>query len=264
MSSRTALLTVDSRSIHLWCAFADEICDEELLAQYETLLSQDEQQRRSRFVFPRDQHRYLVTRALVRTVLSRYASVAPTEWTFAANAYGRPDIANDYARARDISFNISHSGGLIVLGVAHRCAIGVDTENYRARQPSIEIAERFFAPSEVAALRALPTALQPRRFFEYWTLKESYVKARAMGLSIPLDRFSVRFAGERHVALSIDGDLGDSPSRWRLWQFSIAGDCLTAVCAERTGSDVPRLIVKKIVPLGEEHDLDARDLRTSV
>ncbi len=263
MSSKTAPLKLDSHSIHLWCAFVDEICDEELLARYETLLSQDEQQRRSRFVFPRDQHRHLVTRALVRTVLSRYASVAPTEWTFATNAYGRPGIANDHAQARDISFNISHTDGLVVLGVAHKCALGVDTENYRVRQAPIEIADRFFDPSEAAALRALPTDLQTRRFYEYWTLKESYVKARAMGLSVPLNTFRVRFAGERHVALAIDVDPGDSRSRWHLWQFSIASDCLTAVCAERTGSDVPRLIVKKVVPFGEEHALDARDLRTS-
>jgi len=199
----------------------------------------------------------------VRTVLSRYADLAPAEWVFASNAYGRPEIANDHGPARDISFNVSHTSGLIVLGVAHRRALGVDTENARTRHAPVDIAERFFARAEVAALRALPKELQQRRFFEYWTLKESYVKARAMGLSIPLDKFELRFDGDRNVAIRIDGDEREGPSRWRLWQFSIAADYLIAVCAERTGSDVERLELRKIVPLGAEHTLAREGLRTS-
>lgn len=233
------------------------------MEQYEQLLSHDEQQRRWRFVFPRDQHRYLVTRALVRTVLSRYVDVAPAQWTFVANAHGRPEIANDHPGASDLSFNISHTANLIVLAVSHGRALGVDTENTRVRPAPVEIADRYFAPSEAAALRVLPKDRQPQRFFEYWTLKESYVKARAIGLSVPLHRFSVQFVGDRHVALAMDGDLGDSPERWHLWQFAVGDDCLAAVCAERMGGDEPRLVVKRIVPLGDEHALDVHGMRTS-
>ena len=254
---------IDSSEVRLWCAFFKEIRDQALLEQYRGLLSEDEERRRSRFVLSRDRHRYLVTRALVRTVLSRYADVAPTQWTFASNAFGRPEVSNDDADARDLSFNISHTNSLIVLGLARRHAIGVDTEDVRARRAPIEIAERFFAPEEVAALNALPVELQQQRFFEYWTLKECYVKARARGLTIAPDKLRLRFIGDRHIVISINGDQGDSPARWYFWQFTV-GDHLSAVCAERTGNDVPRLVVKKIVPLGAEVDLEARNLRTSV
>ena len=124
-------------------------------------------------MFARDQHRYLVTRALARTVLSRYADIAPAELTFAANAYGCPEITNRHAYARDISFSISHTSSLIVLGIAQRRALGVDTENACIRKAPVEIAERFSAPHEVAALHALPQEHQQQRFFEYRTLKES-------------------------------------------------------------------------------------------
>jgi 4'-phosphopantetheinyl transferase len=164
--------------------------------------------------------------------------VAPAEWAFASNAFGRPEVANDHAQAKDISFNISHTNSLIVLGVARRRALGVDTENACHGQVPARIAGRFFAPDEVAALYALPAELQQRRFFEYWTLKESYIKARAMGLSLPLNKFSFQFVDDRQVAISIDRDQGDSPSRWRFWQLSIAGDYPTAVCVERLGGDV--------------------------
>jgi 4'-phosphopantetheinyl transferase len=254
---------LDLDSIHLWCTFFSEIRDAALLREYARLLSEAEQQRRSRFVYTRDQQRYLVTRALVRTVLSRYTEIAPADLTFATNAYGRPHIANQHPHAMDISFSISHTSSLIVLGIAHRRALGVDTENACTRQAPVEIAEQFFAPHEVAALYALPREHQQRRFFEYWTLKESYVKARAMGLSLPLDTFSFQFVGDRRIAISIDTDERDSPSQWLLWQFSLASEYLIAVCAERSRSDVPRLLLKEIVPLVREGTLAAQQLRMS-
>jgi 4'-phosphopantetheinyl transferase len=251
------------RDVHVWCTFFDEIRDETLLEEYERLLSADERERRSRFVFPRDRHRFLVTRALVRTVLSRYADVAPADWTFVVNTYGRPEIAPRHPRAGMLSFNVSHTHSLVVLGVGCGRALGVDTENVRARQAPLEIAERFFAPTEVAALRALPEADQSRRFFEYWTLKEAYGKARSMGLSLPLREFAVRFIGNRGLVLSVEGEVAHAVSPWQLWQFSVAEDYLVAVCAGRIEPGQARLVLKRVVPLRAEEDLDARELRTS-
>ena len=59
---------------------------------YRALLSHDEHERMARLVFERDRRRFLLTRALVRTMLSRYAAVAPADWTFIANVHGRPEI----------------------------------------------------------------------------------------------------------------------------------------------------------------------------
>jgi 4'-phosphopantetheinyl transferase len=47
-----------------------------------------------RFRFGNDQRRYLLTLVLLRTVLSRYAVLDPAQWSFALNAYGKPEIAN--------------------------------------------------------------------------------------------------------------------------------------------------------------------------
>jgi 4'-phosphopantetheinyl transferase len=258
---RTMIL--DSDSIHLWCAFYDEIRDEPLLEEYERLLSRSEWQRRSRFIFAHDQHRFLVTRALLRAVLSRYvADVAPAEWRFAPNVHGRPEIVNDHPAARRVSFNISHTGSLVVLALTHSRELGVDTENVRRAAP-LEIADRFFAPAEVASLHALPPEAQQRRFLEYWTLKESYIKARTMGLSIPLDTFSFEFVGNSGVVMRMDTEQPASAANWWLWQFSVRGDYLIALCAERGGSNVPRLLLKETVPLLTEHDLTVKELRVS-
>src|SRR5436305_14715364 len=94
-------------TVHVWVTFSSDIVEERLLEGYLELLSVEERERRQRFHYERDRHRYLVTRALVRDVLSRYVPVRPQDWVFAANAYGRPNIVNEAGRAAGLRFNVS-------------------------------------------------------------------------------------------------------------------------------------------------------------
>jgi 4'-phosphopantetheinyl transferase len=259
--ARLTMLDLDRGQIHLWMAFFDEIRDVGLLQRYDRLLAPDEREQRHRFHFEIDRHRYLVTRALARTVLSRYAAVEPEEWTFAANAYGKPAIANADRSAQHINFNISHTKSLVLLGVTSDGALGVDVENCRSREAPLKIANQFFAPEELAELQALPRAQQHDRFFEYWTLKESYIKARGMGLSIPLGWFSFHFPGERTVRVSMRPQLNDRSSRWRFWQLRPTVSYLAAVCAEAAEAS-QQLVTRKVVPLLREEVFDCAPVRT--
>ncbi len=235
--------------IHLWLAFYDEIIEEGLHSAYRKLLDAAEKEQEPRFYFPSDRRRYLITRALVRTVLSRYIPIHPREWIFSNNAYGRPDIVNAQARNECLSFNISHTHSLIVLGVCKRRALGVDVENIRAREVAIDVADRYFAPEEVAALTAVAPHQQQYRFFEYWTFKESYIKARGMGLSLPLDKFSFHYPDDHAVEIAIHPDLADDAARWQFWQFRPAPEYLVAICAERVGAQSPSLVIRQAIPL---------------
>ncbi len=247
--------------IHLWLASYDEIANGSLHSAYRGLLSDAERAQEPRFYFARDRRRYLVTRALVRTVLSRYApSVRPEEWVFSKNAYGRPQVVN--AAGRDLTFNISHTHSLIVLGITHGRELGVDVENVVTRRVSIDVADHFFAPVEVADLAQLPPHEQQFRFFEYWTFKESYIKARGMGLSLPLDEFSFHYPDDNAVELDINPVLADDPERWQLWQLRPSPEYLVAVCAERVGSE-PTLIIRKTVPMLTESLIEPDLLRLS-
>src|SRR6185437_316076 len=256
----TILLT--PAEIHLWLAFYDEIADERLLSEYRALLNSEEKEQQSRFYFAKDRLRYLVTRALVRTVLSRYVSLEPGEWVFTVNAYGCPEIANAQGREACLSFNISHTDSLIVLGVTKSRALGVDVENFRAREISIDIADRYFAPIEVAALSAVSPHQQQYRFFEYWTFKESYIKARGMGLSLPLDKFSFHYPHDRAVEIAIDPELADDAARWQFWQFQPRPEYLAAICAERVDQPT-KLIVRQAVPMQSEKSFTPEFLRVS-
>ncbi len=231
----------------------------DLLQRYRALLSPPELQAQQRFHFEKDRHRYLVTRALVRTVLSRYAPIAPQDWVFAANAYGKPSVAHSAAVAQTLSFNVSHTHDLVLVGVTRGAALGVDVESTQ-RGAALDAAQAFFAPSEVADLAQLPAHLQADRFFQYWTLKESYIKARGLGLSIGLDQFSFDLSQPGRVRLWVDPGQNDSAAHWRFWQLRPSPQHWVAVCARSQGqshhSVQPTLHMRRVVPLGADQDMD--------
>jgi 4'-phosphopantetheinyl transferase len=248
-------LVADSGRIDLWCTYISEIGDDSLWPRYDALLSEDERARQARFRFARDQRRFLVTRVLVRTVLSRYAAVHPKHWAFSAGPRGRPAICAPWP-APALEFNISHSADLVILGVTSGRALGVDVENIEARAADIDRLDRYFAPEESAALLSLPPAARRRRFFELWTLK-----ARGLGLAIALDAFRFELTGERGLMLHMRPQLGDSPAAWRLWQLAPRCGYLAGVCAARGEGPPPRITVREIVPLASEKPVEAAPSR---
>ncbi len=114
-------------------------------------------------------------------------------------------------------------------------------ENVHAREVDIEIAGRFFAPAEAAALRVLPSEEQQQRFFDYWTLKESYIKARGMGLSIPLESFAFDLEDPARIRVRIKPGLQDDAERWLFWCLRLGRGYLMALCAEHRGAERPSL-----------------------
>jgi 4'-phosphopantetheinyl transferase len=263
MKPWTGIIPLTSADIHVWLAFYDEINQERLHSVYRELLNAEEREQEPRFYFERDRRRYLITRALVRTVLSRYTSIHPREWIFSANSYGRPEIANAEARDASLSINISHTHSLIILGVTKGRALGVDVENFRERDVSMDVAERYFAPQEVATLNAAPLHEQQYRFFEYWTFKESYIKARGMGLSLSLDKFSFYYPGDSEVGIEIDPELADTSARWQFWQFRPRPGYLIAICAERIEAQSSILVVRETIPMLSEKTFVPEFLRVS-
>jgi 4'-phosphopantetheinyl transferase len=259
------MVTSFAMQIDIWCAFCDRIADAVLLQQYTHLMTEAERSQEARFHFAEDRHRYRLTRALLRTTLSRYADIAPERWTFTANTYGRPSISNDSEAARRISFNLSHTRKLVVLAVTHDHELGIDTEDTATRSPPLEIADRFFAPDEVASLRALPAQQQLERFFQYWTLKESYIKARGMGLSLPLDQFAFHFPHPDRIRLQIQPQLQDDGERWRLWQWWVdeRRQHMVALCAQRVEAQPPTILLQEVVPLASETPLQGALIASS-
>ena len=177
------------------------------------LLNDGERAQHQRYIPPAKRHEYLATRVLVRTVLGEALGMAPQELQFVHNEWGCPALAPDSSSA-PIHFNISHTDGLVVCLVSTDYRVGVDTE-LLARAPTLlALAPRVFAPAELSDLDALPEDERAQRAVRLWTLKESYIKARGMGLALALDGFAFRF-GEGGVRLEVTAALDDHGSRWQ-------------------------------------------------
>lgn len=251
-SPATHMLRAAHDRIDLWITSCGNI-EESLIDQYRYVMSGDEQHKAARFRFECDRRRYIVTRALVRTVLCRYVPRAPTALRFTTNAYGRPEIANEGEVERSLSFNVSHSSDRILLGVTRENALGVDIEAVAPARVALDVAHRCFSARELAALMALPPASQVQRFFEYWTLKESYVKAVGMGLSLPLDSFSFDLCERRGIRFS--SSASEQVASWRFWDFRPITGFIAAVCVRSNTPIQQVLSFRSVVPLRGERPL---------
>ncbi len=96
-------------------------------------------------------------------------------------------------------------------------------------------------------LRALPEADQPVVFFDYWTLKEAYIKARGLGLALPLGQFTFLRPPGRAPEIAFAPELHDDPASWQFAQFWPTPDHRMAVAVRRTGRDLP-IEVTAVVP----------------
>jgi 4'-phosphopantetheinyl transferase len=238
--------------VQVWTALPD-LAHGPRVEYYRSLLTTDELDRCDRFVHEADRVRFLLARALVRTMLSEYVAVAPREWRFRIEAYGRPEVAELPRGAPDLRFNLSHTPGLVACAVTVGRDVGLDVENVN-RALTAQLPERFFSAQEVADLRALPTDEQHRVFFDYWTLKESYIKARGLGLALPLRQFTFLRRPGLTPAIRFAPELHDDPASWQFAQFWPTRDHRMAVAVRRDGEDLPIDVTPVDLPAPSDPD----------
>lgn len=178
-----------ANEVHLWMVNPQQIS---ATAELDALLCTPEKEKVARYRLDSSKHTALITRAFIRLLLSQYAPLTPLEWQFSLSSLGKPEIKTPPLPLR---FNLSHNNEMIICAICLESDIGCDIEN-TARKISVNtIAKRFFSAQEAQLIETTPT-----RFFEYWTLKEAFVKATGLGISQGLDTFSfeIKKATERH------------------------------------------------------------------
>jgi len=260
--SDAGLLELGPAQADVWVAFVDEAFDAVAHRPELDVMSRGEWDRLGRFVFEKDRRRYRVTRLLVRHVLSRYVPIPPREWTFAATDFGRPLITNDDAAVQPIRFNISHSDKVVMLAVTRGLDVGIDVEDLDRDVP-LDAAPSFFAADEVRQLSAMPDASKPRRFLDFWTLKESYIKARGKGLSLPLDRFSFDLEHEGELRFAVDPRLHDVAQRWSFWTWQPSPGSVAALCLGLPAGTPACIETRRVIPLLVEEPMGFHVQRSS-
>lgn len=185
-------LSLPQAGVDLWfCRPEIFASDSSLLARYEGLIDEVEYEHYRRLRFPDHKLEYLASHAMLRYVLTLYyPAMAPGDWAFQRNAHGKPSLVDEQARDFPLAFNLSHTHGIALCGVAVGGELGVDVEYHANSQGLLDVADHYFSDLEVRDLFELEKAEQEHCFFHYWTLKEAFIKARGEGLAIPLDSFS--------------------------------------------------------------------------
>ena len=196
------------------------------LAQLRRILSPDECARADRFHFEVDQRRGIVGRAYLRLLLGQILDMPVNELQFEYDEFGKPGLIPGQRRA--LQFNVSHSGELILIAITTGRAVGVDVEQIRTDLDLNGIAEQFFSASECEILASLPRPARYRAFFACWTRKEAYLKAKGVGLSLPLDQFDVSFLPDEEPRLLATRPNPLEARNWSLWALDLSSEDLSS------------------------------------
>ncbi len=179
------------------------------------ILSVDEIEKSNKYRFQIDRKKSIVSRGILRNLLGKLLKENAKHIKFNYGPYGKPD----YSHKANIKFNVSHSNDMLVIAFAKDFEIGVDIENIKSNFDVMDIASNFFSKIEINALEEIPPLKQVDAFYRCWTRKESFIKAKAQGLSFPLDAFSVSIDDATKVKLlETQWDIHER-DQWSLFSF---------------------------------------------
>lgn len=191
-------------------------------------LSADEIKRADRFHFQADRHRFVVSHASLRDILSRYLYRSPQDIKFATSEHGKPVVLPQ----SQLDFNLSHSEDFALISIANGCKVGVDVEKHRLDMEHEKIAQRFFSDKEKSELRVLPDDQKITGFFNCWTRKEAYIKAHGLGLLLPLDDFDVSLRPNEPAVLRATRPDAQEASGWTLVSLDVDPEYAGAIAVE--------------------------------
>ncbi len=259
--------------LELWLAHPGDLTEPATEEACAALLDDAERARAARFRFDRHRREYLATHALARVALSHAHPLPPDAWSFSFNPYGKPSPIPECG----LRFNQSNSLELAVCLVArpvtgsaahHGAAaaevaaevgveVGVNVESLARADEIVPLAARVFSAAERARLDALPAAERPDRALSLWTLKEAYIKARGIGLSLPLQGISFLFDGPSAdgsdaIRFEVASGVNDDPGRWQFCRFDYAGHriALAVEAAAAPGPEIALEVFEVRPPLG--------------
>lgn len=208
------------------------------LRYLEQLLSDDEKERAKRFHFDKDRNHFIAARGQLRVIIGRYLNLNPQALRFKYNDYGKPLLIS-IDKKKGLNFNVSHSHELALIAVSKLYEVGIDIEwILRAKLTGLNIAKRFFSKSEIDDLMDIPESQQRQAFFDCWTRKEAYIKARGKGLSIPLNQFDVSLKPGEPARLLASRHDPEAVLNWQMQALSPAADYTGAVAVNSQNRDM--------------------------
>lgn len=239
-------LRLEDGDVRSWHAHIDVLADGARAARALTWLDPGERARHDRYHHDDDRRMFLLGRVMARALVGHALGLGPTDWRWREGPHGRPEIAAPETRVR---FNLAHSAGLVVCALAAHRDVGIDVEDLARRPLQSTIVRRYCSDAEVADVEARPREQQQDRFLTYWTLKEAYLKARGLGIAVPLAdvSFTIDAGGARVGFLRT---LEGTDTRWAFHVTQPTARHVMAIAVSTAGGARPIFAVEPFpVPL---------------
>lgn len=197
--------------IRVWHGGIDDVFrDRDRIGRARTWLEPAADGRYERYRHDADRHMFLLGRVMARSMVSAAAGWTPTAWQWQEGPHGRPEIA---APPTDLRFNLAHSAGIVVCALANGHDVGIDLEDLERPPIDPDLVRRYCAPAEADDIEAQGPDGWRDRFLHYWTLKEAYLKARGLGISVHLADICFTLDGDR-ARIAFLGSLAGSDDQW--------------------------------------------------
>ena len=230
---------LSENEVHVWHLVADAKSQE--MQNYADCLSALEKEKSNRFKFEKDQRRYITRHVFLRKVLACYLGVNADQIKFREDDYGKPFI-DEPANIPDLQFNMSKSANHVLVAVTNGRLIGCDIEKHNSKLDYKAIIENYFSVQEINFI--LDDNNEQLNFFDYWAVKEAYIKARGEGLSFELDKFTLHIDANDNVSMLENLQVPQDVEQWRIKRLHPAAGYSAAICVNDDISSIKEIDIK--------------------
>jgi len=193
------------------------------------ILSKDEKERVARLCFDKDKKLVIISRAILRLILSLYLERPPQNIVFSYTGTMKPVLK--MRNANRINFNVAHSHDLILYAFSRRNMVGIDIERVAPISNYKRIARRFFTSRECERPDLSAEEKSLKGFKKIWVIKEAYLKATGKGVS-DMENVEVIFKKNKSQILrnsKKDKDL----SGWKIQSFEPETNYVASIVYKR-------------------------------
>lgn len=223
----------EENRVHIWSARYAGLAGH--LRAFSVVISQKEQDTASTFRSPADAEKYVIRQGVLRTILGNYTGLSPETLSLTKGTNGKPEL-DDPAAHGYLTFNLSHSEEMVLIGITRKRRIGVDIVSVGPSFRYHETAEYILTPAERAVFHRIDPALRHQVFFRIWAVKEALLKATGSTLAMMA---TIDLSGMMHDAVSpLEYSMSclDSCPPFYIWQFSCGTGHFGAIAVEATRS----------------------------
>ena len=124
---------------------------------------------------------------------------------------------------------------------------GVDVERMERTNDLPLVASKICVPIELKSLNRLSGEAWKERFFQLWTLKEAYAKARAPGPPLNWQDVAFEMDAQDKATVRFAPQVADHPAGWKFWLHRITAEhMLAAAVGDGAASEPSELIIQSV------------------